>query len=146
MQIMVDTNVIISGLLYPNSTMNSIMTYIMDQHKLLISSYVLAEFKDVIRRKFPSNIAEMDELLSKMSYELVYTPDTMDFKIFSVRDAADYPVLYTAIVENVDILITGDKDLINVDIKTPRILTPRQYMDLYMVKPISRERGNPCHS
>ena len=138
MRIMVDTNVIISGLLYPNSPMNSIMTYIMDQHKLLISSYVLTEFKDVIRRKFPSSISETDELLSKMNYELVYTPDTMDLEVFSVRDAADYPVLYTAIVENVDILVTGDKDLINVDIKTPIILTPRQLMDLYMVKSITR--------
>ena len=145
MRIMVDTNVIISGLLYPNSPMNSIMTYIMDQHKLLISSYVLNEFKDVIQRKFPYCVIEMDELLNKMNYELVYTPDTMDFEVFSVRDAADYPVLYTAIVENVDILVTGDKDLINVDIKTPKILTPRQYMDLYMVKSISKERGNPCH-
>jgi len=133
-RIMVDTNVMISGLLFPRSQVNTIMTSIMYQHNLVISSYVLAEFKDVIRRKFPHYIIEMDELLNKLNYELVYTPDTMDLNVFSVRDAKDYPVLYTAIVECVDILLTGDKDLINVNVKTPKILAPRQFMDLYLLK------------
>jgi len=133
-RIMVDTNIMISGLLFPRSQVNTIMTNIMYQHNLVISSYILAEFKDVIRRKFPHYIIEMDELLSKLNFELVYTPDTMDLEVFSVRDAKDYPVLYTAIVESVDILLTGDKDLINVNVKMPKILTPRQFMDLYLLK------------
>lgn len=37
-------------------------------------------------------------------------PDTLEEGLFNIRDIKDYPVLYTAIIENVDILITGDKD------------------------------------
>lgn len=132
MRVMIDTNVLVSGLLFPASQMNAIMVHIINRHKLVISSYVLAEFKDVVRRKFPRHVDHIDELLRGMSYELVYTPDTMEASAFSIRDEADYPVLYTAIIEGVDILITGDKDFADIDLDTPEIMTPRQFMEAYM--------------
>ena len=59
-----------------------------------------------------------------MSFELVYTPQQMEPDLFDIRDAKDYPVLYTAIREEVDVLITGDKDFSDVDVERPEILTP----------------------
>lgn len=53
---------------------------------------------------------DVDSFLSDLSYELVYTPRHMCGNLFEIRDINDYPVLYTAIVENIDIFITGDKD------------------------------------
>lgn len=35
--------------------------------------------------------------------ELVYTPHHMSGGLFEIRDRNDYPVLYTAIIENADI-------------------------------------------
>ena len=40
-----------------------------------------------------------------MSYEYVYTPESVDPDLFQIRDMKDYPVLYTAIIEDVDVLI-----------------------------------------
>jgi hypothetical protein len=37
--------------------------------------------------------------------ELVYTPHHMSGGLFEIRDRNDYPVLYTAIIENADIFI-----------------------------------------
>lgn len=45
-----------------------------------------------------------------MSFEYVYTPSEIESGLFDIRDVKDYPVLYTAIIEDVDILVTGDKD------------------------------------
>lgn len=39
-----------------------------------------------------------------MNYEYVYTPDKFDETLFEIRDTKDYPVLYTAILEDVDLL------------------------------------------
>ena len=64
----------------------------------------------IIKRKFPQKELVIDKLLMVMSFEYVYTPDTLEEGLFNIRDIKDYPVLYTAIIENVDILITGDKD------------------------------------
>lgn len=48
------------------------------------------------------------------------------------RDMNDYPVPYTAVVEDVDILITGDKDFADVDIEKPTIMTPSDFLNEYM--------------
>jgi predicted nucleic acid-binding protein len=41
-------------------------------------------------------------------------------------------VLYTAILENVDILITGDKDFTDIDIEKPEIMTPAEFMERFL--------------
>ena len=110
MRIMLDTNVLISALLFHGAKMNAMMNCIFTQHELVLSSYVVNELKSVIKRKFPQKELVIDKLLMVMSFEYVYTPDTLEEGLFNIRDIKDYPVLYTAIIENVDILITGDKD------------------------------------
>ena len=55
----------------------------------------------------------------------------MKENLFTIRDINDYPILYTAIIDNVDILITGDKDFLNIDIEKPEILTPTDFLIKY---------------
>lgn len=55
----------------------------------------------------------------------------MDRTLFPTRDPADYPVLYTAIVENVDVLITGDKDFAGIEVEKPEIVTPSEFVEKY---------------
>ena len=47
----------------------------------------------------------------------------------------DYPVIYTAIVEAVDILITGDRDFENLDIERPEIMTPNVFLERFGIEP-----------
>lgn len=48
------------------------------------------------------------------------------------RDKNDYPILYTAIIENIDIFITGGKDFLDVDVEMPEIMTPADFVERYM--------------
>lgn len=128
---MVDTNVLISLLVFSSKKMNQMMECIFLEHQLVLSSYIVEEFKDVVKRKFPSKIAVVDTLLAKMNYEYVYTPDLIDEILFEIRDVKDYPVLYTAILEDVDILVTGDSDFEDVDVEKPEIMTPAQFVENY---------------
>lgn len=132
MRIMLDTNVLLSVLLFPSQRMEHMMRCIFEQHRLVLSSFVLDELTYVIARKFPSRAKAVDTLLAGMSYELVYTPREMDRGLFNIRDPKDYPVLYTAIAEGVDILITGDKDFAEVDIDRPEVMTPAEFMTEYL--------------
>ena len=127
LRIMLDTNVLISVLLFPSERMNQMMDYIFKNHELVLSSYVVEELKDVVNRKFPKKAGVVDTLLAKMSYEYVYTPETIDESFFSIRDMKDYPVLYTAILEDVDVLITGDRDFEDVDVERPEIMAPGEF-------------------
>ena len=128
---MVDTNVLISLLVFSSKKMNQMMECIFTEHRLVLSSYIVEELKDVVRRKFASKAGVVDTLLVKMNYEYVYTPDILDETLFEIRDVKDYPVLYTAILEDVDILVTGDGDFIDVDVEKPEILTPTEFVGRY---------------
>ena len=129
MRVMLDTNVLISMILFPGAQFMKLLEIITQQHTLVLSSFVLEELIAVTERKFPARRDAIDQFLSKLSFELVYTPHKMQGGVFEIRDNADYPVLYTAIVENVDILITGDKDILTVEVEKPEIMTPAEFLN-----------------
>ena len=52
-------------------------------------------------------------------------------KLFEIRDENDYIILHTAIIEDMDIFITGDKDFENINIKKPKIMTASKFIDIY---------------
>ena len=131
MRIMIDTNVLVSALLFPNERMNRLIYKIVTEHTLVISSYVTEELLQVTRRKFKGKVEMVDQFLSQLPYELVYTPKQPKMGLFEIRDEADYPVLYTAIVDDVDLFITGDRDFEGLDLERPEILTPSEFLDRY---------------
>lgn len=132
MRVMLDTNVLISALLFPGSKINAMMNCIFTQHQLVLSSYVVDELKRVVKRKFPQKENAINKLLMLMSFEYVYTPNDIEGGLFDIRDEKDYPVLYTAIIEDVDVLITGDKDFSDIDIERSEIMTPTDFIEKYL--------------
>ena len=96
---MLDTNVLISALLFPGVKMDAMMNYIFTHHQLVLSSYVVDELKRVVKRKFRGKEMATNKLLMMMSFEYVYTPSKVESGLFDIRDAKDYPVLYTAIID-----------------------------------------------
>ena len=132
MRIMLDTNVLISMVFFPGKRFQRMMEFITSDHELVLSSFVIDELNAVAERKFPSKKSAIDHFLSQLSYEMVYTPQIMKAGLFEIRDINDYPVLYTAIFEDVDILITGDKDFLDVAIDKPEIITPAEFIEKYV--------------
>lgn len=55
----------------------------------------------------------------------------MELRLFKIRDDNDYMILHTAIIADVDILITGDKDFKGIEVERPEILTPKEFLDKY---------------
>jgi putative PIN family toxin of toxin-antitoxin system len=131
MRVMVDTNVLVSAILLDSKGLWHMFDVIFTEHTLVISSYVIDELIDVAERKFPDRLPVIDKSLERMPYELVYTPQKMEEGLFEIRDPDDYPILYTAIKENVDVLISNDNDLLAVDIESPEILTSAEFLDKY---------------
>lgn len=131
MRIMLDTNVLVSTIIFKSKLMNELFEALLKDHRLVLSSFVIDELKAVVQRKFEGHSANLDRFLTVLPFEYVYTPDEMEEGLFEIRDEMDYPVLYSAIVEEVDVLITGDKDFADVDIEKPEILTPNAFVEKY---------------
>ncbi|MDR0964036.1 MAG: putative toxin-antitoxin system toxin component, PIN family [Clostridium sp.] len=132
MDVMIDTNVIISAALFPNQRMNHFLEVVSLSHSLFLCSYTLEEIDRVIKKKFPNRMNAMEIFLRKLSFTLIHTPtvNVVDLD-FSVRDGKDYPIIVSAIIADVDILITGDNDFDDVNVERPEIVTIAEFMNLY---------------
>ena len=71
MKVMLDTNVLISAMLFPRSAINATMADLLTRHEIYLSSYVVDELSDVVLRKFPTKIKAVDKFLLKLNYTFV---------------------------------------------------------------------------
>ena len=70
--------------------------------------------------------------MNSFSVNCVHTPKHLDFSEYpSVRDQKDSPILATAIIHNVDVFVTGDKDFLILNITTPEIITMTEFVAKY---------------
>jgi predicted nucleic acid-binding protein len=111
--------------------MNALIEKITTEHQLVLSSYVVDELLNVTRRKFKNKVEAVDLLLSQLPYELVYTPKQPKPGLFEIRDEKDYPVLYSAITEDVDVFITGNRDFDGMGLEKPEIISPAGFLEKY---------------
>ena len=126
MRIMIDTNVIVSAVYNQKSKPAHVLSHVCENHELVLCDYIVAECYDVIMRKFPLHTTVFDKLLASLGYELVAAPRTGVI----MSDPKDSPILNAALIANVDIIISGDKHFLHLDLKHPKILTPAQYLEI----------------
>ena len=95
-----------------------------DNHEIVLCDRNIAELRDILNRKAPKFLPDAEVLLAEMSYELIPAVDHAEKLI---RDAKDQPILNAAIVSDVDIILTGDKDFLSVDMEHPKCMTVAQF-------------------
>lgn len=84
------------------------------------------EFRDILKRKAPKYLPDAEVLLAELAYELI---PAVDYAEKLIRDTKDQPILNAAIVFNVDIILTGDKDLLSLEIKRPKCMNVAQFFE-----------------
>ena len=129
MRIMIDTNVIISALLKQESVPNIVLTDVCENHNLILCNHIILECYDVVKRRFPNKITLLDNLFARLRYDLVSSPKIGKI---SIRDIKDQPILNSAISHKVDVLITGDKHFLELDLDIPQIITPSKYRESFI--------------
>ena len=131
MRVFVDTNIIISAILFPSGKTARVFSHLLEKHTVIISSYTKKECEEVFKRKFPLKRELLDIFFDGISFEEFNSPNKIDEKQYpKIRDIKDLPVLASAILSDSDILVTGDKDFEDVKIDKPLIFTPTKYFDL----------------
>ena len=111
MRILVDTNILFSALVFPRSKPAQALLYVADNHEMVLCDRNIMEFRDILQRKAPQFLPDAEVLLAQMSYELILAVEHAEKLI---RDAKDQPILNAAIVSDVDIILTGDKDFLSI--------------------------------
>ena len=127
MKVMADTNVIISALLFPASLPAKVLLHIAGKHDLVLCDHIVAEIRDAISRKRPDLSEGFDMLLAQLAYEMVIAPQTPGR---AIQDPKDQPILNAAIMAGVDIIVSGDKHFLELDLERPKTLSPSEFWQL----------------
>lgn len=125
MRVLIDTNILISALLFPSSVPARALLRAVSEDELVLCDQNIAELREVLRRKAPARLADAEVLLAELSYELI--PAVVNMQK-TIRDEKDQPILNAAVLYEVDAVVTGDKDFLSLGIERPRCLTAAQYL------------------
>ena len=65
-------------------------------------------------------------MIAELPFEMIPAVDHAEKLI---RDAKDQPILNAAILANVDVILTGDKDFLSLNMDHPKCLTAAQFLE-----------------
>lgn len=133
MKILIDSNVLISALATQGMAQRS-FRLALEYHEIFISHYIMNEVEAALAKKFKFP-AEECQTAVKYLKKVCALIRTRGAAIPMIRDGKDDPILQAAEQAKVDILMTGDKDLLEVKLKLPfRILNPRAFVELHAAR------------
>jgi len=128
-RVCLDTNVLVAAFATRGLCADVLRT-VLAEHELVIGEVILGELRRVLatKLKLPADRIE--------AVEAVFTPVPVVAKPptpapLTIRDAADRWVVATAVAGNADVLVTGDRDLLDAHAEIPlRVLEPRAFWEL----------------
>jgi putative PIN family toxin of toxin-antitoxin system len=134
MKVFLDTNVLVSALA-TRGLCADVLRETLTSHQLVVSAPMFNELRRVLRQKprIPGELIDgAIEILQQDAH--FATPSAVpDVKI---RDKDDLTILSSALNGNADLLVTGDKELLNlVKIKDMEIVSPRGFWKRIRTQP-----------
>jgi len=138
-RVAVDTNVFVSGLIQRRGWPAVVLREWRKRHiDLVVSASQFAELTEVLRReriqiRYNISVSRADHLVRRLARTVV-SDGSADFR-FIVRDRDDAVILYTAIEQGVNFLVSGDQDLLVIANAIAEIglniVTPRQFAEVF---------------
>ena len=129
-KIVLDTNIIISALGFGGKPRQILFLALEEKIQVVTSPILLAELQEVINKKFPLLKNNLSLLLKEIEDIFINIQPQIILEV--VRDEDDNRVLEAAIEGKCDYIITGDKDLLDLEVyKNIKILTPKQFIDIF---------------
>jgi len=144
-QVLLDTNVILSGLVYATGNEHKILKLAEEKRILLIlPEFILEETRNVLAKRFPGHQELFETFLRRTAFTTIPRDEIeplIEPNIGRVRDRNDTPVLAAIVHSKPDYAVTGDK-VLRADLQrlkdvtdAVRILSPRQFLELHAFRP-----------
>ena len=130
LRVVIDTNVLVSGLAYPDSQPGRVVeAWRNGSFILVLSPYILDELARVLPKlnhRLKWRKTDFEDLMDILSIQAEVV-DPKELPNDTVRDVADVPVVGTLVAGNADYLVTGESDLLALADRFP-ILRPSEFL------------------
>lgn len=93
MRVLVDTNVVISALLFPNGKVAKVFSHLLEKHTVIITSYTKEECKEVFEKKFHTKIEQLEIFFDGINFEEYTTSNKIVLLIHVYVLTGVHPVL-----------------------------------------------------
>jgi len=133
-KIYLDTNVLVSAVA-TRGLCADVLHAVLAEHQLIVGDAVLSELRRVLRQKIrlPAGAVSEVEAFLRQQAVVVRTVPPLAIKI---RDHDDLAILAEAVAGAADVLVTGDRDLLDIAARAPLpIVTPRGLWELLRSNP-----------
>ena len=124
MKVTIDTNVLVAAL-HTRGLCSDILIACLQKHQVVLSEYILDEVHRILVTKMNTPEKEANAITSRLrdDSEIVKPAEVSGD---ACRDQSDLPVLGTAVSGNVEVIITGDDDLLALgEYRGIQIVNPR---------------------
>jgi len=128
LKVVFDTNVLVAALVFPGGRGEAAVRRILDeQDQLVLSKPILDELLGVLARKFSRDAEELARVALFLSdLSLAVRPRK---RLHVVKDEPDNRVLECAVAGRADMIVTGDKNLLELrEYRGVRIVSLREYL------------------
>ena len=132
MRILIDTNIFVSTILGGGTPFRAYTKAVTSPHNGVICTQNLDELRRIFSRKFPNKVTAMERFLAVAlpSLEIIKIPiETVEEEKF-IRDKDDRTIMRAAVIANVDIILTGDKDFLDSGILHPKVMTATEFLSI----------------
>lgn len=129
MKIVLDTNILVSAFLKPQSNAARILRLILQGNlAIVVNEYILAEYYEVLARpKFDLSFDKVNIVLEFIRTRGIKAPALAES--FSLPDSSDVPFLEAALATRADALITGNKKHFpSKSCKGQKVISPREFI------------------
>ena len=134
MRIVLDTNVLVSGLLSPNGPPGRILDLVLaGKVDVVFDDRIIAEHRDVLARpKLRISRREAEYVVDRIEDEGVFTPASP--LPLQLPDPKDQPFIEVAVAGTADVLVTGNQRHFTADDEPfpVTVLTPADFLNFWL--------------
>lgn len=128
MKVVLDTNVLVSALVFPGGRGEAALRRIVEeQDQLVLSKPILDELLGVLGRKFSKDAEELAHVAVFLSELSLLVRPRQRFHV--AADEPDNRILECAVAGRADAIVTGDRELLQLrEYRGVRIISLREYL------------------
>jgi len=128
MRVFLDTNVLVSAVATRGLCADALRE-ILVSHQLVVSASLIAKLKNILHTKIGIPQEIISDFVKVLTQDSIFS-ENIKLTNIDINDKDDILILSSALNENAELFVTGDKELLELGtIQSMRILSPRKFWE-----------------